>query len=199
MIFKYYDKPELFTGLTNTERICDICRKENFCFDAEAFYGIDRLKLICPDCLVNGKLNEINSFTCNGDKSELKRQIKKLNPKLSDVEIERIVKEKTFELEKTTPHLITWQDWEWPCADGDYCKFIGFGSKPLFRELAINEPAETFFKNSFYDSNYYEDYLWEEVPDNLILNHVESEQYFTLFYVFQSLNSDRIVIIWDCD
>jgi hypothetical protein len=148
---------------------------------------------------MGGQLNDKNIFTCNGDIEELKQQLKILNPTLTKIEIESIAQQKTTELEKTTPHLVTWQDWNWPCADGEYCKFIGFGSKPLYNEIAKYENVELFFKNSFYDSNYYEEYLWEEVPEKMILNYTESEQYFTLFYVFKSLNSDKILTIWDCD
>jgi uncharacterized protein CbrC (UPF0167 family) len=199
MTFKYYEKPELFTGLSDTKTTCDTCGQEKFCFDAEAFYGTEDLTSICPDCLLGGQLNDKNIFTCNGDIEELKRQLKILNPTLTNIEIESIAQQKTTELEKTTPHLVTWQDWNWPCADGEYCKFIGFGSKPLYNEIAEHENVELFFKNSFYDPNYYEEYLWEEVPEKMILNYTESEQYFTLFYIFKSLNSDKILTIWDCD
>jgi uncharacterized protein CbrC (UPF0167 family) len=199
MTFKYYDKPELFTGFRDTKTTCGTCGQEKFCFDAEAFYGTEDLTSICPDCLMGGQLNDKNIFTCNGDIEELKRQLKILNPTLTKIEIESIAQQKTTELEKTTPHLVTWQDWNWPCADGEYCKFIGFGSKPLYNEIAKYENVELFFKNSFYNSNYYEEYLWEEVPEKMILNYTESEQYFTLFYVFKSLNSDKILTIWDCD
>jgi uncharacterized protein CbrC (UPF0167 family) len=48
MVFKYFDKPELFTGFREIETTCDICGQEKFCFDAEAFYGTEDLKSICP-------------------------------------------------------------------------------------------------------------------------------------------------------
>ena len=200
MTFKYYDKPELFTGLRNTETTCDTCGQEKICFDAEAFYGTEDINSICPDCLSSGQLNEKNIFTCNGDIEELKQQLKNLNPTLTDTEIENIAQQKTTELEKTTPHLVTWQDWDWPCADGDYCKFIGFGSKPFYKNLAPDLPTEDFFKKSFYDNGSDTDYLWKEVlPDKEIKNFEDSNKYGTLFYVFKSLNSDKILTIWDCD
>lgn len=198
MLFKYFDKPELFTKLRDAETTCDTCGQEKVCFDAESFCGNENLKSICPECLSNGQLKNKNVSTCNGDIEALKKQLKILNPAFTDIENETIAQQKTTELEKTTPHLITWQDWNWPCADGDYCKFIGYGSKPLYMELAENEQVELFFKNSFYDSNFYEDYLWDELPDKSIDNYIESEQYFTLFYVFKSLNSDKIFTTWDC-
>lgn len=198
MTFKYFDKPELFVGLRETKTICDTCGQEKVCFDAEAFYGTDDLTSICPDCLASGQLIHKNAFTCDGDIEELKQQIKRLNPDLTNDEIQNIADQKTIELVTTTPHLVTWQDWQWPCADGDYCRFIGYGSKPFYKELAKQIPVEEFFKDSFYDIESYIDYLWKDVvPDKEIKNYNDSNMYGALFYVFKSLNSDKIITIWD--
>jgi uncharacterized protein CbrC (UPF0167 family) len=152
------------------------------------------------NCLSNGLLNDKDVFTCEGDIEELKRQLKVLNPTLDYLEIESVAQQKTKELEKTTPHLITWQDWSWPCADGDYCKFVGFGSKPLYRNLAADLQTEDFFKNSFYDKDSDTEYLWKEaLPDKEIRNYEDSNKYGTLFYIFKSLNSNKILTVWDCD
>ena len=154
MTFKYFDKPEFFIGLRDTETICDICEQSKFCFDAEGFYGSDDLTSICPECLARGKLIDINSFTCNGDVKNLVDQLKQLNPNLTENEIQEIAKQKTIELEKTTPHLITWQEWSWPCSGGDYCKFIGYGSKPFYKDLAKDIPVEDFLKTLFIKLNF---------------------------------------------
>jgi hypothetical protein len=37
------------------------------------------------------------------------------------------------------------------------------------------------------------------MPDKEISNYGESSQYSTLFYVFKSLHSERIVTIWDAE
>lgn len=200
MTFKYFDNPELFVGLRDTETICDTCRQSKLCFDAEAFYGSDDLTSVCPECLESGKLADKDAFTCEGDIENLIEQLTQLNPSLTDDEIQEIAEQKTFELEKTTPHLITWQDWSWPCADGDYCKFIGYGSKPFYTNLAKDIPVEEFFKNSFYKPEFYNDDLWTDaLPVKLIKDYKDSSQYGTLFYVFQSLNSDKIITISDGD
>lgn len=200
MTFKYFDRPDLFVGLRDTETICDTCGQFKFCFDAEGFLGSDNLTSICPECLAFGKLTNLNSFTCDGDIKKLVEQLKQLNPNLTDNEIQDIANEKTIELEKTTPSLITWQDWSWPCLEGDYCKFIGFGTKPMYQLLAKDTPVEDFFKDSFYKPEQFIDYLWTEaVPNTIIKNYEDSNQYGTLFYVFKSLNSDKIVTTWDCD
>lgn len=196
--FKYFDKPEIFIGLKENPTICDTCQELKLCFDAEAFYGTDTLIAIYSECLANGKLLDKDVFTCKGDIEELKEQLVRLKPRLTTQEIEKIAIQKTIELEKMTPYLITWQDWAWPCADGDYCKFIGYGSKPLYQKLAKGIPPEDFFRNSFYNSDTYIDYLWEEVvPQKLINSFEESNHYSSIFYVFKSLNSDEIITVWD--
>ncbi len=198
--FKYFDRPEIFVGLQDVESICDTCGQKKRCFDAESFYGGDDLTSICPDCLVSGQLLDKDVFTCEGDIENLKKQLKELNSNLVDSQIQEIAEQKTIELEKTTPHLITWQDWLWPCADGDYCKFIGYGSKPFYDELAKGESTEDFFKKSFYEPKFYNDDLWKEsLPNKKIKSYEDSNQYSILFYVFKSLNSDKIVTVWDCD
>jgi uncharacterized protein CbrC (UPF0167 family) len=202
MTFKYFDRPDLYTGFLDKEVKCDSCKQTKICFDAEAFYGYDSMHAVCPECLVSGKLIDRDFSTNTGDINELKRQLKTLNPNLTDKEIEAIAKEKTEEFEKTTPHLITWQDWDWPCSEGDYCKFIGFGSRPMYNRLAQNNNGRELFENSFYYrvKNESDETLWDNLlAEEEIKNYEESNEYGVLFYVFKSLNSDKIITTWDCD
>jgi uncharacterized protein CbrC (UPF0167 family) len=199
IVFKYIDKPELLVGLKDHSSICDTCKELKVCYDATSFYGSEDLTSICPECLAGGKLYNKNVFTCDGDIEELKGQLKWLNPALNDEEIEIIANQRTLELEKTTPHLITWQDWRWPCADGDYCRFIGYGSKPLYQQLAKDSSGKDFFRNSFYSIEEYFDHLWDGVlSDKLISNFEESNKFSSVFYVFKSLYSERVITLWDC-
>ena len=203
MQFKFFEQPELFSIYIPEPIDCDLCKKNTKCFDASSFFGEEEIKSICPECLVSGKLNEININTCNGDISELKQHLKKANTALSDQEIDKIALEKTNELEKTTPPLITWQDWDWPAAEGDYCKFIGYGSVPLYIKLAGKSDPMKFFCKSLYEK--LEDpeeaeVLWDEsVPGEEIKNYEDSSQYSTLFYVFKSLHTKKVITIWDED
>jgi len=202
MNFKYFDKPQLFTSFTDKETECGICGKKTKCLDATLFYGTAELAAICPQCLSEGKLYELDIYTCEGDIEELENQLKKIKPGSNTAEIEKLAKEKTTELEKTTPHLITWQDWPWPCADGDYCRFIGFGSKKFYSQIANRNEAKELFKQSLYHtirdiSDVGE--LWDEMNQEEIKNHDDSANYSTLFYVFKSLHSDKIVTVWDTD
>lgn len=189
-----------YLGLQENLTQCSFCKESKPCFDTSFFLYTEEVKSICKDCLMNGKLMGLDGTTCSGDIVELKKQLKKLNPNYSEKEIDRIADQKTKELEKTTPQLITWQDWDWPCADGDYCKFIGYGSKALYNELSKNN-GKTLFLNSLYKHLKGSDteYLWDEIMiEDEIKNYEDSSRYATLFYVFKSLNSENIVTIWDC-
>jgi uncharacterized protein CbrC (UPF0167 family) len=164
--------------------------------------GEEEIASICPDCLATGRLYERDIYTCQGDITELKRQLKEVNPSLTKADIDDLADQKTLELEKTTPQLITWQDWEWPCADGDYCRFIGYGSRPFYKELASGADARLFFEKSLYytlvdetDANE----LWEDMPRKTVKDYADSSPYSTLFYVFKSLHSDQIITIWESD
>lgn len=201
MNFTYFEQPELYTGLRDHVATCHFCKSEKACFDAEAFYGEDKISSICPECLATGRLLEIDSFTCNGDIDGLRRQLKEVYADMSGTEIESLALQKTSSLEKTTPSLMTWQDWEWPCADGDYCRFIGFGSQPLYERLAATASGEDLFKGSFsagLEDDIDLDDLWDNVlPENEIRNFQDSSEMDTLFYVFKSLTTDTVVTIMD--
>lgn len=198
--FKYFNRPDLYTGFLEEEVACGICGNKTTCFDASLFYGEEKLKAICPDCLANGKLYDRDISTCDGDQEELKKQLKVSLPALSDADILQLVDQKTNELEKTTPSLITWQDFNWPCLDGDYCRFIGYGSKALYHKLAGTN-GESLFADSIWNAEEMPDAveLWVELPDEAIRDYRESNRYSVLFYVFQSLYSERIITLWDCD
>jgi uncharacterized protein CbrC (UPF0167 family) len=201
MTFTYFDKAEKYSPLSEEAVSCDLCRMEKVCFDAELYYGTDQIDYICPECLAAGKLNDRDIFTCEGDIDELRRQLVVIHPDWSDAQIEGLAAEKTSVLEKTTPHLVSWQDWVWPCAEGDYCRFIGFGSKTLYASMAPGTDGMVLFKNSFYHTvadDVDVDEFWDDLlPEEDIADYNESADLPVLFYVFKSLHSDRIVTIWD--
>ena len=195
MNFKYFENADQLLSQVDNQVECACCHLTKKCFEATLHF------VVCSDCLTTNQLYNLDTTNCNGDINELKKQIKYLNSNYTEKEIDKIAKEKTEELEKTTPHLVTWQDWDWPCSDGDYCKFIGYGSKALYNKLSKND-GKTLFTNSMYkhlkDSD--TEYLWDEImSEDEIINYEDSSQYGTLFYVFKSLNSENIVTVWDCD
>jgi hypothetical protein len=68
--------------------------------------------------------------------------------------------------------------------------------------LAKNGDRKNLFQSSLHPDlqEYYTDEQWlEMLPDKLIADYDQSTNYGTLFYVFQSLTTNKIVIWWDCD
>lgn len=197
MQFTYFKNAEKLAAWVEGKTICDSCGETRKCFDATLFYGEEEMEAICPECLATGKLYDKEIFTCEGDRENLIAQLKDLFPEYTPDQIEQIAERKTKELERTTPHLITWQDWPWPCADGDYCIFIGFGSKPLYKKRAGDTLAEDFFMESFYDANNYDEALWNDLPDKEIRTYEQSADYNKLFYVFENKSGTRWITVWD--
>ncbi len=201
MLFPYFVHYEQFAAFLEGETTCDCCRQTKHCLDAASFYGEETIKAICPDCLAGGELKGRDIYTCEGDITELIRQIQVLHPGWPVTQVEKLAAEKTEELEKTTPPIISWQDWPWPCADGDYCTFIGYGSKALYNRLAKDQDGAWLFQLSLYhlvkeDAD--ADKLWEEsMPDREIRDHAASQEHGTIFYVFESRPTSQIVTVWD--
>ncbi len=203
MQFKYFDRPDLFGNFTDIPVTCNFCNEQTICFDGSVFFGENEVKAICPACLAAGRLAEKKITTCNADSGQLKRQLKKINRDLLPLEIDKIILQKTNELEYTTPAITSWQDWDWPCAEGDYCRFMGYGSIPMYKKLAgKKDPVQFFIKSIYYNQKDEDDAetLWEKsMPEKEINNHSESNQYGTLFYVFKSLHSNKIITVWDSE
>lgn len=201
MKFKYFKNAKKFASWLEQPTTCDFCEEEKMCFDASAFFGEAEVDAICEQCLFSGRLREKDIFTCEGDAEELIRQLKALHPSLPDGDIMQMAEEKTDELERTTPKITAWQDWFWPCADGDYCVFIGYGSQALYNELAPDGDGEELFKNSMYDDvdDMPElDELWNDyLPEDAIESLEESEGNDTLFYVFKSQDGTQVITLWD--
>ncbi|MEO6039570.1 MAG: CbrC family protein [Saprospiraceae bacterium] len=201
MVFPYFAQPDRFAAFLDGETACACCRQSKRCLDAAIFYGAETIDAICPDCLAGGRLKERDIFTCAGDVEALSRQIQDLHPGWSAAAVEKAVAEKTEILEKTTPPVVNWQDWPWPCADGDYGTFIGFGSKPLYNRLAKDMNGFALFQDSRYESDEEKpdgNELWtESLPDSEIGDLAASLAFATLFYVFENRSTGRLVTVWD--
>lgn len=199
MNFKYFDQPRLYASYTDHDTACEICRTVTKCFDATLFFGTAELQIICEQCLSDGKLNDLDVYTCEGDIEELESQLRTMQPSLSEPDLQALAKEKTLELEKTTPHIVTWQDWPWPAAEGDYCRFIGYGSKNFYQSHASASPKQFFEETLYHHVKDIKDAdeLWEEMNEEEILSYDDSANYSTLFYVFRSIPTGRLVTVWD--
>jgi uncharacterized protein CbrC (UPF0167 family) len=201
MDFTYFENYRHFTTLTDTDVACELCHRQTTCFDS-VFYGKEEIEYICPKCLFEKKLYGRDIFTNQGNISTLMLQMRQADGSLSEEAAMAKAKQRTKELEQATPHLVTWQDMLWPCLDGDYTRFIGYGSKPFFESLSGDATGQELFKQSLHTSlkEYYTSEQWEDdVPDEIINNFDESNQYGLLFYVFKSLTTEKIVVWWDSE
>jgi uncharacterized protein CbrC (UPF0167 family) len=195
MDFKYFDDYVNLTSLTKDKIECQICKTITICFDS-ASYGSEKMEHVCPNCIFDKKLYDKDISLNEGDISWLVLQLKEINKDLNENQIQENANKKTIELEKGTPHLLTWQDFEWPCLDGDYAKFIGFGSKPLFNSLALDAKGKKLFKKSIHPElmDDFEEDFWDEMPNKLITNLKETNGLGILTYVFKSLTSEKIIV-----
>ncbi len=201
MQFKYFQQPERFAQWLAAPAKCTFCEAEKTCLDGTAFLGTDRFNAICPECLLSAKLLAQDSYTCEGDIEALKHQLQLRKPEKSTKAVSNKAGEITDLLERTTPPIFKHQNWYWPCAGGDYCSFLGYGSKGLFEFLAPDGDGEGLFKNSLYhtvEDLSDVDELWEEaMPDEPIATLVAAKAMDTLFYVFRPQQGQRVITVWD--
>ena len=201
MEFKYFKYPDKYSVIIDEDVECDICGKTQRCFDAESYLGEEEITAICPDCLRAGRLRGRSVFTNEGDVDELRHQLTILNPHITSQELEERIETKKFELEQATPHILTWQDWAWPCADGDFCQFLRYGSKEDFNRFAQDGNGKHVFATTLYkDLKELSDIdeIWEALPESPIQS-LDDTNYSILCYIFKSLSGHEIITIWDCD
>ena len=204
MPYKYFKHPKRFVAFHDDAITCQICKEKKNCLDASPFYGEDELEAVCEDCLNAGRLTEIGACTIDADTEMLVKQLEELYPNWTKKELFEDAKAKTDELELRTPPILSWQEWKYPAADGDYCQFIGFASKQDYERLALLGEEEmdgkTFFARTLYDTFAEDtnvDGIWKSMADRKIKNVAQSNDYFLLVYLFKSLHSETYVSVWD--
>lgn len=201
MQFKYFLQPERFANWLPLPAKCSFCEAETNCLDGKAFQGSDVFAAICAGCLSSGKLYGQDSYAFEGDIEALQHQLHLRKPEKSMKAVNARAGEITDELERTTPPIYTHQNWYWPCAGGDYCTFVGYGSKGLYDFLAPDGDGEELFKNSLYhtvEDLSDVDELWEEnMPVEPIDSLNAAKALETLFYVFRPQQGSRVITVWD--
>ena len=198
--YKYFIQPDRFAIFLPAPTRCDFCETEKRCFDGATFQGSEPIAAICEDCLATGKLRNRDTFVCEGDIVELQRQLQALKPEKREKTVSKYAGEITDDLERTTPPIFTHQSWYWPCSGGDYCGFLGYGSKSLYNLLATDGNGEDFFLETLYytvEDLSDVDELWEIMPEAAITNVNDVKFLDTLFYVFKSQSGRQVVTVWD--
>src|SRR5947208_2790255 len=126
--FRYFRDPHAFAYYTADPQECGLCQKERPGYEGP-FYGEEEVDFVCEPCLAAGRLAEHDLSANEGDAQALRQQLVVRDPPQSLLDIEVTVQERTKELERATPHLGSWQDWQWPAHCGDYCSYVKLAGK----------------------------------------------------------------------
>lgn len=149
-------------------------------------------------CLAEGRLAAHDLSTNEGNIEELQLQLQQLRPDLSLEQIDGIAQQRTEELEQRTPVLLTWQDWFWPVHCGDYCQFIKEAGKPDLIALARDGDGKSFFHDHLADLAFTDvDAVWNSIRLDSPTTYTEA--YTVGVYLFQCLECNQYIIVWDCD
>ena len=203
MAYKYFKHPNRLAAFHDEAIACQICEEKKTCLDASSFYGEDELEAVCEDCVKAGRLKEIGACTNDADAEMLVKQLEELHPDWTKDQLYQDAKAKTDELELRTPPVLSWQEWKYPVADGDYCQFIGFASKQDYIKLAFAadvDDEKEFFASTLYDTFAEDtnvDGVWKSLADRRIKTVAQSNDYFLLVYLFKSVHSETYVSVWD--
>ncbi|GLX85334.1 hypothetical protein tloyanaT_15860 [Thalassotalea loyana] len=148
MKFKYFRDPENFSFKIDDPAECSVCGNVGLWYDAGGFYGLNEIECICDECLLEGKLKELEIETNEAiDGSEEDKE----------------------EVIYKTPALPVWQSRLWPTVSGQYCIFERMASKADFQSK--QEFMDSVMPLDREGSDL--DWLWEAMPDKKIKNHRE--------------------------
>jgi hypothetical protein len=197
-VYRYFELPHRFSTYKETPRRCDVCGREAPGY-AGSFYGNGDIEFVCEDCLSTGRLQEHGVTTNKGDVEALREQLRVPRADVSDVERNRLARERTVELEHRTPHPVTWQAFFWPAHCGDYCRFVKEVGKPELMQLSLDGDGEAFLAAHSYDivDDLHAHSIWESIrPD------IPGDGYIAYsvgVYLFRCLYCDEYVLHWDAD
>lgn len=191
--FRYFRQPHEFSTFSQTPQVCELCGKTRTGY-CGPFYGVNSIEFVCEQCLVNGSLADKDAFTNDGNLKELLVQLESQFSGLPKTEIDKMAKAKNRELLCCTPHLITWQDFNWPVHCGDYCCFLKEVGQPELLAIAPEGQVHKLFKSNNDDNfkNWWPNVRPDAPKDN-------ATAYSIGVYLFQCLNCKEYVVFWDCD
>jgi uncharacterized protein CbrC (UPF0167 family) len=185
--YKYFLKPHEFSAYQKEAQECSCCGQERSGYELSG-----EAEFVCERCLRGGKLEDLGSSTNVADQS-LAPSIRKLNPTLGKEAAEELAARRWAELNYRTPHLQTFQEWEWPAHCGDYACFIKEAGKPDFNTLAPDRNGANFLSEHMLEG----DDNWKMVrPDS---PQDGSSASGVTFYLFQCLHCGEYLVVEDAD
>lgn len=196
--FRYFAHPHQFSTYREEPAQCNLCGRSRPGY-AGPFYGPRDIEFVCEECLATGRLKGLDIATNQGDIDSLREQVRGFHQQLRDDECERLVRDRTAELEHQTPSHITWQDFFWPAHCGDYCCFIKEVGQPELARLAPDGNGPEFLATHASDITDIESAreVWAGIrPDIPLDSHLS---YSLGVYLYHCLICSEHVLLWDCD
>lgn len=196
--YRYFSTPHEFSTWTPQPHRCDLCGRERPGYEGP-FHGAGDVNFVCEECMMAGRLKDVNCTTNDPDANALRQQLQAPGTELGDKKIEETIRERTDALVYATPHLVTWQDFFWPAHCGDYCRFLKEVGQPELNELAPDGDGLTFFRthaDNIQDEAHARE-VWEDIREDSPTNGENA--YPMGVFLFQCLGCGEHVIHWDME
>ncbi len=196
--FKYFRHPHRFAQYSVEPQACVICHQSRPGYRG-LFSRSPEVDSVCEECLVAGRLAELDAINNLGPKNLLRRRLQELHPELDETSRETLVQQRTDELEHRTPKPMSWQGIDWPVHCSDYCCFLQEVGKPDLEALAPDHDGRAFFVSHLEEDSRYDnsgevwDYIRPDSPQD------SSVAYSIGVYLFQCLECGAYIILWDQD
>ena len=196
-VFTYFVDPDNFA---NTEKncSCDLCKqKSDYCLNVED-YELDRKLKVCYDCVLNGRLEELeiklNNILYPHIDKEYLANLKKIFPKLSNKELESKYLDQSRILTYLTPALVTWQDLYWPYHCGDYCEYLQMAGTEDLNEFVTNSDGKGFLEKHLTPDSlgWTIDELWSSLKPGTMKNF--NDNWSPTAYIFRCLTCKEYFI-----
>lgn len=175
--FRYFTDPQRSTASTWTdeEQVCGVCGELRPGY-AGPYYGLGRLEHVCEPCLAGGRIADLGFQTNEGAAGP--------------------PPDRREELERRTPGLVTWQDFDWPTHCDDYCRFEReVGQEEL--DAVSDGNGYEFFQRHLHPDWREHQIEWEWVPRQAPSSREESNS--PSVYYFRCLVCETPQLIWDID
>lgn len=200
--FRYFQDPHHFSSYSYEPDVCNTCGQTCMVYE----YGSGP-EYICEQCLSEGRFTgEEEDYTTNeGDVSELRKQLGSLHPELLDEQIETLVQQRTTEIERRTPPVLTWQHFFWPVHCGDYCCYLKEAGKEDLNNLSPDGDGQSFLEGHLYDEvlrmlrGTTIETVWQAVRPDSPEYHDEYVLASVGVYLYQCLHCGEFVILHDWD
>jgi uncharacterized protein CbrC (UPF0167 family) len=125
-VFRYHPNCAENGAFTKAEpdkpAICQCCGNQTEYYYGAMIYAVENVDCLCPECIASGAAAEKFDGTFIQDAEEISGGT-----------------EKTDELFKRTPGLVTWQGEHWLAHCDDYCAFIAYVGTKELDEMGIAE------------------------------------------------------------